>query len=199
MADTFDPTTAYGGSPTLAQLFANNNYQYLGRAAQGGKAADTYRALGHSGANVAGTFGIPAEKVGLANLLQMLVAQGRVDPRLLAMAQAQNAKATQQQQAAAQAAAARGGGSGGLNSAIQAAVGSAGANRSAQLNYQDIADSYGHNQQNLGLLNDLVIQPQLGYANLGQQDLQSQRDAKQKQIATGASLIGGGLGAISKP
>jgi hypothetical protein len=129
----------------------------------------------------------------------MLMQQGRVDPRLLASAQAQNARSTQQQQDAARAGAARSGlGGGGLNQALQAAIGAAGSNRSANLNYQDISDSYRRNQENLGLLDQLVIQPQLGYANLGFQDTASQRDAKQKQIASGVSLIGGGLGALGK-
>lgn len=186
MADTYNPTL---GNPTLQDLFAHNNAMYLSR---GGKSVENYKALGNTGALVTGTFGTPAQKVGLASLLQMLLTQGRVDPRLLASAQAQNARSTQMQQDAARAQAARSGlGGGGLNQALQAAIGSAGANRAANLNYQDIADSYARNQQNLGLLDQLVTQPQLGYANLGLQDTLSRRDAKQKQLATGASLIGG--------
>lgn len=196
MADPYNPTTAT--DPTLQSLFGQYNQTYLNRVPATGKALGaTSRALGTSGATVQGVFGLPAEKVGLTSLLKMLMQEGRVDPRLLAMAQAQNSRSTQQQQDAARADASRRGlGGGGLNQALQAALGSAGANRSANLNYQDISDSYRRNQENLGLLDQLVIQPQLGYANLGQQDTQSQREAKQKQIASGASLIGGGLGAL---
>jgi hypothetical protein len=198
MADPYNPTTAK--NPTLQSLFSQYNNQYLNRVPATGKdMAATARALGASGATVQGVFGIPAEKVGLTNLLQMLMQQGRVDPRLLATAQATNYRSTQQQQDAARGGAARSGlGGGGLNQAIQAAIGSAGATRSANLNYQDISDSYRRNQENLGLLDQLVIQPQLGYANLGQQDTQSQRDAKQKQIAAGAALMGSSLGAMGR-
>src|SRR5436190_774593 len=58
----------------------------------------TLRSLGVSGGNIQGTYGLPAEQAGLTNLYQMLVNQGRVDPRLLASAQAANARSTQQQQ-----------------------------------------------------------------------------------------------------
>lgn len=200
MADPYDPTTANGGNPSLQDLFAHYNGVYMGRIPPtGGRAGGTYRALGTSGATAQGTFGLGAEKVGLAQLLKMLLGEGRVDPRLLASAQAQNARSTQMQQDAARAGSSRSGfGGGGLNQALQAAIGSSGANRSANLNYQDIADSYRRQQENLGLLDQLVIQPQLGYANLGQQDKNSERDAKQKQIATGVSLMGAGIGALSK-
>jgi hypothetical protein len=197
MADPYNPYTQ-PTTPTAASIFANNNAQYMGRANQN-KSYENYRGLGNSGALVQGTFGIGTEKVGLANLYQMLMQQGRVDPRLLAQAQVQNSRSTQQQQDLFRGqAAARGVGGGGFNQALLAAMGAAGTNRAANLNYQDIADSYRRNQENLGLLNQLVIQPQLGYANLGQQDLQSQRDAKEKRIATGASLIGAGLGTIAR-
>ena len=137
-----------------------------------------------------------AERQGLANLLQMLQQQGRVDPRLLAQAQAQNARATQQQMDAARAGAARGGmQNGGLAAALQASIAGAGANRQANLNYQDIADSYGRNQQNLGLMNQLVQQPALGYSNLqqGQMEFRQGETNRKKaaQIAAWSSIIGG--------
>ncbi len=196
MGTTYTPYTSTGQNRSFQDLFNEQNRQYLSR---GGKSYENYRAVGNTGALVTGTFGTPAQKVGLTNLLQMLMTQGRVDPRLLAQAQAQNSRSTQMQQDAARGGAARGGfGNSGLAAALQAAIGSSGANRSANLNYQDIADSYARNQQNLGLLDQLVIQPQLGYASLGQQDLASSRDAKQKQLAAGVSLIGGGLGALGR-
>ena len=199
MADTWNPTTANGGNPTLQQIFANNNQQYLGRAASGAKSAADYRAVGNTGALVTGTFGTAAQKVGLSNLLQMLLQQGRVDPRLLATAQAQNSRSTQQQQDAARAGAARRGlGGGGMSDALQAAIGSAGANRSANLNYQDIADSYQRNQENLGLVNQLVTQPQLGYASLGVQDTISNRDAFEKKRAAALGFLGSLGGSLGK-
>jgi len=126
----------------------------------------------------------------------MLQQQGRVDPRLLAMAQAQNARSTQQQMDAARGSAARSGMSrGGLQAALQAAIGSAGASRSANLNYQDIADSYGRNQQNLGLMSQLVQQPALGYANLQQGSYEYGRNRSDKQqaaaLAFASSIVGG--------
>ena len=130
MADTYNPTQ---GNPTYDQLFAHYNSQYLPRASSGTRPGDTYANLGTSGSNVTGAFGIPAQKVGLTNLLQMLLQQGRVDPRLLASAQAQNSRSTQSQMDAARAnASSRGFGNSGLSAALQAAIGSAGANRSAR-------------------------------------------------------------------
>ena len=198
MADSYNPTTNPNAS--LQDIFGQYNQTYLNRVPATGKSMGaTSRALGTSGATVQGVFGLPAEKVGLSQLLRMLMQNGRVDPRLLALAQAHNARSTQQQQDAARGGAARSGlGDSGLSRALQAAIGAAGANRASNLEYQDIADSYKRNQENLGLLDQLVIQPQLGYANLGQQDTQSARDAKQKQIATGVSLISGGLGALAR-
>ena len=141
--------------------------------------------------NLLNQYGNPAQQQALQNLLQMLQSQGRVDPRLLASAQTQNARSTQQQQDAARAGAARNGlGGGGLNQAILAALGSAGATRSANLNYQDIADSYGRNQQNIGLLSSLVTQPQLGYASLSADLYKSKAEADAKQKAAQLAMIG---------
>jgi|SRR6185436_11910640 len=180
---------AYYPPPDQAQNAFQANY--AARSGAGQDIGQLYRDLGFSGGLTQGTFGIPTEKVGLSNLYQMLSRQGRVDPRLLASAQAANARATQQQQDAARAAAARSGlGGGGLNQAIQGALGAAGSTRAANLNYQDIADSYARNQQNLGLLDQLVIQPQLAYANLGQQDLQRKDQLKAAKIAGYGSLLG---------
>ena len=117
---------------------------------------------------------------GYKNLLDMLMSQGRVDPRLLARAQALNARSTQQQQDAARAGASRSGlGGGGLNQALQAAIAAAGSNRSANLNYQDIADSYARNQENLGLMNQLVVQPGLANRQMGL-DYSKQVQAKEQ-------------------
>ena len=144
--------------------------------------------------NLLNTYGNPAQQQGLQNLLEMLLGKGRVDPRLLASAQVQNSRSTQQQQDAARADAARRGlGGGGLNQAIQAALGSAGASRSANLNYQDIADSYGRNQQNIGLLSSLVTQPQLGYASLSADIYKAWLDAEQRGKAARVSALGAGI------
>jgi hypothetical protein len=192
MANTYDPY-APGADTSTAGLFKNFNNQYLGLSAE--KSGPLYLAVGKSGALTTGAFGTQAQKLGLVNLYKLLLQQGKVDPRLLAKAQAQNSASTQQQQDAARAGAARSGmGQGGLQAALQAAIGSAGANRSTNLNYQDISDSYTRNQENLGLLNQLVIQPQLGYASLGEQYRATQQDKKNKQLAAGVSLITGSLG-----
>src|SRR5262245_9083458 len=123
---------------------------------------------GQTGAAITRQFGKDYGNAGYGLLAQLLQGQGRVDPRLLASAQTANARSTQMQQDAARSRAAQSGfGNSGLAAALQAAIGSAGANRAANLNYQDIADSYGRNQQNLGLFNDLYIQPSLGYGALG--------------------------------
>lgn len=132
-----------------------------------------------------------AEKQGMQNLLKMLMDQGRIDPRLLASMQAANARSTQSQQGAARASASRSGmGGSGLAAAIQAAIGSAGASRSANLEYQDIADAYGRNQGNLGLLNQIVQQPQLGYASLRQNQLQFEKEQANKNKAAKYAMIG---------
>ena len=142
-----------------------------------------------------------SEKQAMQNLYQMLLTQGRVDPRLLAQAQAANARSTQSQQATAWGNASRSGMSGsGLAAAIQAAIGSAGASRSANLEYQDLADSYGRNQQNLGLMNQLVQQPGLGYATLAQNQLQFNKEQANKNKAAKYALIGslfGSAGSIA--
>jgi len=136
-------------------------------------------------------YGNPAEKTGLTNLNQMLLAQGRVDPRLLASLQAQNSRSTQQQQDAARAGAARNGlGGGGLNQALQGAIGAAGSNRAMNLTYQDISDSYKRNQENLGLLNQLVTQPQLGYASLSSDLYKTKSEADTQTKAARLGVIG---------
>ena len=113
-------------------------------------------------------YGQKTSETGLKNLLDMLIAQGRVDPRLLARAQALNSRSTAQQKDAARGSASRSGfGNSGLSQALMASIGSAGENRSANLNYQDIADSYARNQQNLGLLDQLVVQPGLANRQMG--------------------------------
>lgn len=129
---------------------------------------------------------------GYSNLYKMLQTQGRMDPRLLARQQALNARSTQQQQDAARADAARRGlGGGGLNQAIQAAIGSAGANRAADFNYKDIADSYARNQQNLGLLQQLVTQPSIDFAALGSNQYSSDRNRQTQQNAAAAQALAG--------
>ena len=136
---------------------------------------------------------------GLQNLLKMLQQEGRVDPRLLAALQAQNSRSTQQQQDQARAGAARNGlGGGGLNQALQAAIGAAGQNRSMNLTYQDIADSYKRNQENLGLLNQGVTQPSLGYANLGVQYGIGQQEQENKQKSAWLGFAGSLLGGAGK-
>jgi hypothetical protein len=189
MPTSSDP---YVNPRTPEQSYDSFVRSYRARQAQGNKVGVDYRGLGQSGAIAQGTVGIPAEMVGLNNLYQLLIGQGRVDPRLLASAQAQNARSTQQQKDAARAGASRSGlGNSGLSAALQAAIGSAGANRATNLNYQDIADSYSRNQQNLGLLDQLVIQPQLGYAGLGVADTQTSNQLKAAKIGGWASLLGG--------
>jgi hypothetical protein len=144
-------------------------------------------------------YGDQAATPAFTSLLEMLKGKGRVDPRLLATAQAQNARSTQQQQDAARAGAARRGlGGGGLSQALQAAIGSAGANRSANLNYQDIADSYQRNQEALGLYNQLVVQPSLGFGSLGVQYGLGQQEQANKQKAGILGFAGGLLGAAGK-
>lgn len=142
-----------------------------------------------------------AEKQAIQNLYQMLLTQGRIDPRLLAQAQAANARSTQSQQTAAMGNASRSGMSrSGLAAALQAAIGSAGASRSANLEYQDIADSYSRNQQNMGLMNQLVQQPGLAYASLNQNQLQFDKDQANKATAAKYALIGslfGSAGSIA--
>jgi hypothetical protein len=182
----------YTNPPSAQQSYESFIRNYSANRPTGGSTGDVYRKLGASGATLQGTAGLTNQFVGLNNLYQMLLGQGRVDPRLLATAQAQNARSTQQQQTAARGAGVRSGfGNSGLGAALQAALGSAGANRAANLNYQDISDSYGRNQQNLGLLDQLVIQPTLGYAGVGLGHLQSDNQLKAAKIAGFASLIGG--------
>ena len=132
-----------------------------------------------------------SEKQAMQSLYQMLLTQGRIDPRLLASMQAANARSTQSQQASAWGQASRSGMTGsGLAAAIQAAIGSAGASRSANLSYQDIADSYGRNQQNIGLMNQIVQQPGLAYASLAQNQTQFNKDQANKAKAAQYSMIG---------
>lgn len=154
---------------------------------------------GKGGSQALTNYAGPTGNAAYSNLLQMLLGQGRVDPRLLAAAQAQNSRSTQQQQDAARGASARSGfGNGGLAAALQAAIGSAGATRSANLNYQDIADSYQRNQENLGLYNQIVTQPSLAYSNLGVQWGVSQQEQKNKQKAGWLGFAGSLLGGAGK-
>jgi hypothetical protein len=156
-----------------------------------GVAATPYAKGSLANAEALNKYGNPATQQGLQNLYAMLQQQGRVDPRLLATAQAQNARATQQQQDAARAGAARRGiGGGGLSDALQAAIGAAGSNRASGLNYQDISDSYKRNQENLGLLNQLVTQPQLGYASISSDLYRTKSDADTQTKAARLGVIG---------
>ena len=166
-------------------------YFPLQRPASYGEKSNPYAAGAINNASLLNEYGNPAEKQGLQNLLQMLQQQGRVDPRLLARAQALNARSTQQQQDAARGdAASRGFGGGGLNQALQASIGSAGSTRAANLNYQDIADSYGRNQENLGLLKSLVTDPQLGYASLSADLYKTKSEVDAQTKAARLGVIG---------
>jgi len=161
--------------------------------------SNTYYNSGLLGAWLNQHYGTDIGGAGYKNLLEALQGRGRVDPRLLASAQAQNARSTQIQQDAARAGAARSGYSNsGLAAALQAAIGSAGANRSANLNYQDIADSYQRNQENLGLFNQLYIQPSLGYGSLGTQWGLGQQEQLNKQKAGVLGFVGSLLGGAGK-
>lgn len=128
-----------------------------------------YSNFGRRAAATQDKYGGPAMAEGLRNLMELLQGRGRVDPRLLAKAQADNARMTQSQVDMTRGRAARGGANSGLMEAMQAAIGASGRNTAANLNYQDIADSYGRNQQNLSLLDQMVIQPSLGFGALGNQ------------------------------
>ena len=142
------------------------------------------------------TYGKPAEIAGLQDLYRMLMGQGRVDPRLLAQLQAQNATSTQQQQDAQRGrSAGRGTAGGGLSQAINAAIGAAGSTRASNLNYQDIADSYKRQQDNLGLMNQLVMQPQLGYASLSSDIYGNKLNSEAQYKAARVSALGAGIAA----
>ena len=144
-------------------------------------------------------YGHPAQKQGLQNLYAMLQSQGRVDPRLLALAQSENARSTQGQQGDARAMLARQGfGNSGLGLALQASIGSAGANRASNLRYQDIADSYQRNQENLGLLGQLVTNPSLGYGNIGMQEALGRQSNINQQKQGVLGFAGGLLGGAGK-
>lgn len=142
-------------------------------------------------ANILGATGNTLQLQGMGNLYEMLANQGRMDPRILARQQAINARSTQQQQDAARADAARRGlGGGGVNQAIQAAIGSAGANRAADFNYRDIADSYARNQQNLGILNQNVTNPTMDLLAMARGQYNADRARKDSQIGGYAQLLG---------
>jgi hypothetical protein len=85
-------------------------------------------------------------------------------------------------------------GGGGLNQALQAAIAASGSNRSANLNYQDIADSYARNQENLGLMNQLVVQPGLANRQMGldysKNVQENQQKAKNARLGFAGSLFG---------
>jgi hypothetical protein len=139
-------------------------------------------------------YGNPAQVQGLQNLYQMLQTNGRVDPRLLAQAQASSARQTAQQGAEAQAGyASREFGNGGLASAMQQAIKNAGINRSANLTYQDLADSYGRQQQNLGLLGQLVTNPQQGYAGISTDLYNNYTNAMERQKAARVAGLAQGI------
>jgi len=143
--------------------------------------------------------GRQAESQGLVNLLQMLQTQGRVDPRLLASLQAANARGTQQQQDAIRSRSAAGGmARGGLAQALMASVGAAGADRASNLTYQDIADSYRRNQENVGLMNQVVQQPALGYSTLQEGQNQFRISEGNKSRAANAAMVAGIVGGIGK-
>jgi len=143
-----------------------------------------------------GQRGQQIEKQGLNNLLQMLQTQGRIDPRLMANLQAQNARSTQQRQDSFMGRNARSGfGNSGLAAALHAGIGQAGANNASNIGYQDIADSYGRNQQNIGLMGQIVQQPNLGFANLQSGNYWNGQQLNQQKQASNMALFGSLLGA----
>lgn len=161
--------------------------------------SSSYNTFGSRAAATQDKYGGPAMAQGLQDLQELLKGKGRVDPRLLAALQAQNARSTQQQQDASRANTGRSGfGNSGLGAALQASIGAAGANRAANLNYQDIADSYGRRQENLGLLNQLVIQPSLGYGQLGNEWGLGQQQQKNNQKAGWLGFSSSLFGAAGK-
>jgi hypothetical protein len=138
-----------------------------------------------------------AEKQGLQNLYQMLQTQGNLDPRIMQSMQAANARATQQAMDAQRARASRGGFSrGGLSNALMNSISSQGANRAAGITYQNAADAYGRNQQNVGLMGQLVQQPNLGYANLNEQARIGQINQNNLRDAAAMSFIGSAIGGM---
>lgn len=156
-----------------------------------GKQATPYAAGALANAELLNTYGNPAQKTGLTNLNQMLQGLGRVDPRILASAQVLNARSTGSQVRSATGAASRAGfGNSGLGLALNSAIGAAGATRAANLNYQDIADSYKRNQENLGLLSQLVTQPQLGYASISSDLYKTKSDSDTQTKAARLGVIG---------
>ena len=141
-------------------------------------------------------YGAAPYQAGLQDLLTLLQGQGSIDPRLLAAAQAQNARSTQGQQDAINAQMTRQGlQNSGLAAALRASTAAAGANRGQALNYQNLSDAYQRRQQNLSLLDQLAVQPALGWGSigtqwgLGQQAQQNQQ--KSGWLGFAGSLLGG--------
>lgn len=184
-----EQTTNQLADQLMRQYYATNSY---------GKASIHHTQPGVNAAHALAGSNQKLLTQGYANLYSMLRSQGRMDPRILARQQALNSRSTQQQKDAARADAARRGLSGGgVNQAIQAAIGSAGANRAADFNYRDIADSYARNQQNLGILQQLVSAPSIDYAALGSNQYNADRNSKNQQNAGYAAALASIVGAIA--
>ena len=178
--------------------YANTLYN-MSSAPNTSSTGQNLKMAGAVGANALRSYGAKTMSQGAANLYDMLVNQGRMDPRLLARQQAQNSVYTQRQQNMAQGAAARGGtGFGGFNQAMMSAISNAGQNRDQNLRYQDIADSYARNQRNLGILNENVIQPSLSYSGMGQSQSNADRSRKDQQYATGSGIASDIIGIWAK-
>jgi hypothetical protein len=185
---------------------SNNSFEdWLRRALKGygqgmynDKATNFYNQAGVTGANTVSRAGANAGIIGMGSLTNMLYNQGRVDPRMLAAAQAQNARGTQGIQDNIQGQASRSGMSGsGLYKALNAAAGSAGANRASNLNYQDMVDSYQRQQQNLGLLNELVLNKQRDYGAIGAGQYGVDKAASTNDKAAKYQAVGGLIGGIA--
>ncbi len=158
-----------------------------------------FQSLGQIGG--AGKTAVP---FGLATLTQILGRQGQTDPRLFNQQIASNARQTQDLQTAAGARFAGGPGhlgaaGSGLNAALQAAIGSGGAGRDAQIRANEAAQAENRSRTDLQLLQDIILGPQFdalalerGQA-LGNRQLSNQRTAN---LLGGIGTFTGGLGQL---
>jgi len=153
-----------------------------------------YSDLGKRSAAVTSEFGAGPQKLGLAQLYQNFQNQGRLDPSVMARMQAQSAAATQNQMATTPAS-----GNSSFSTALQQAIASAGANRGAQLGYQDTADSYKRLLGNYGALKGLVVDPAKDYAAIAAGQYRADLANRQASTAALTSGLGAALsGLLSK-
>jgi hypothetical protein len=152
--------------------------------------SDWYNTLGVTGANNLGAFN-GGQQMGLANLLQNLGNQGRIDPRQFNRQLVDIQRGTQVGGDAIRGEAARNGlQNSGLAQALLAANNQGGENRRAGAIAQNEAQAADRNRADIDQMLATLIQPGIDYAAIGAGQYQARQQSDQQKQAAKQAQIG---------